>query len=69
MDIITAKALIQTLNSIEVKGKENMEALLGCIWTLETEVKELTIQEQAARTMAAMNPAPAENADGGVTDD
>ena len=27
--------LIYTLGTIEVKGKENMDALLGCILTLE----------------------------------
>lgn len=27
--------LIQTLNLIEVKGKENLDMLLGCILTLE----------------------------------
>ena len=29
------QSLISSLNSIEVKGKENMDILLGCILTLE----------------------------------
>lgn len=34
MDII--KIVISTLNTIEVKGKNNMSSLLGCIEALET---------------------------------
>lgn len=29
------KQVIETLNQVEVKGKENMDMLLGCILTLE----------------------------------
>ena len=36
MDITLLKAAIFTLNRVEVKGKENMEMLLGCIDALET---------------------------------
>ena len=32
--------LIQTLNCIEVKGKENLDMLLGCILTLEQMKKD-----------------------------
>ena len=35
MDEKTMKAMLSTLNGIEVHGKENMQALLGCIWALE----------------------------------
>lgn len=38
-DII--KAVIQTLNQIEVKGKHNLDMLLGCINALERTAKEL----------------------------
>lgn len=33
--------LIATLNLIEVRGKENLDMLLGCIMTLEQMIKEL----------------------------
>lgn len=35
------KATISTLNTVEVKGKDNMSALLGCINALETVVQIL----------------------------
>lgn len=38
----TLKTLISTLNSVEVKGKDNMDMLLGCILTLEHMVQELS---------------------------
>ena len=31
MDIDKAKAIYSTLNTIEVKGRENLSSLLGCI--------------------------------------
>lgn len=31
----TIKAIISTLNNIEVHGKSNLDMLLGCIMTLE----------------------------------
>lgn len=33
--MVTIKDIIKTLNSIEVKGKENLARLLGCIEALE----------------------------------
>lgn len=33
------QALIQTLNLIEVHGKDNLDMLLGCILTLESLAK------------------------------
>ena len=38
-DII--KAVVQTLNQIEVKGKHNLDMLLGCINALEKTVIEM----------------------------
>lgn len=39
MDLTIIKMVINTLNSIEVKGKENMAGLLGSIEALETFVR------------------------------
>lgn len=38
-DII--KAVVQTLNQIEVKGKHNLDMLLGCINALEKTAMEM----------------------------
>ena len=35
------KTLIATLNSIEVKGKENLDSLLGCIFACEHELAKI----------------------------
>lgn len=34
-------AIIRTLNGVEVKGKNNLDMLLGCIMTLEQIEKEI----------------------------
>ena len=34
------KALLFTLNSIEVHGKQNLDMLLGCVLTLQSLIKE-----------------------------
>lgn len=39
MDLTIIKMVINTLNSIEVKGKENMAGLLGSIEALENVVR------------------------------
>lgn len=39
MDKELIKALIKTLNEIEVCGKPNLDKLLGCIMVLEQELK------------------------------
>ena len=39
--ITTLSAVIKTLDTIEVRGKENLDALLGCILTLERLVSQL----------------------------
>lgn len=62
MDINKIKAITQTLNAIEVKGKDNMEALLGCIWTLEGEIREQ--EARAAAAEIAAQAAPQEVTDG-----
>lgn len=37
--------LITTLNDIEVKGKKNMDALLGCIVAAEHELAKIEAEE------------------------
>lgn len=39
MDTKLLKMVISTLNGVEVKGKDNLDRLLGCINALETIVK------------------------------
>lgn len=36
MDVTLIKMVISTLNDIEVKGKDNLDHLLGCINALES---------------------------------
>ena len=40
MNESTIKAIISTLNSIEVRGKDNLDKLLGCIMVLENMLAE-----------------------------
>lgn len=44
MDRQLLKNIINTLDGIEVKGKENMDRLLGCINALESMLKVEEIQ-------------------------
>lgn len=39
MNITLLKMVISTLNTVEVKGKENLDSLLGCINALESVVR------------------------------
>lgn len=39
MDMTLVRMVISTLNCIEVKGKDNLDKLLGCINVLETFVQ------------------------------
>lgn len=48
MDKNTIMALISTLNGIEVRGKANMDRLLGCIVTLEDALRELSESQEEA---------------------
>lgn len=41
MNTTLIKMIISTLNTVEVKGKENLDALLGCINALESVVKAM----------------------------
>lgn len=42
MDITsTIQLVISTLNDVEVKGRDNLDKLLGCILTLECTVSKL----------------------------
>jgi hypothetical protein len=45
MNLTRIKAVISTLNCIEVKGKDNLDRLLGCIQTLESVAMELQMGE------------------------
>ena len=58
MDLTIIKMVINTLNSIEVKGKENMAGLLGSIEALESFVRMTEAQKPAENQEA---PKPAEN--------
>lgn len=46
MDLTIIKAVISTLDCIEVKGRDNLDALLGCINALESFVQIAEIQEE-----------------------
>lgn len=39
MNMNLIKLVLSTLNDIEVKGKSNMDKLLGCINALESEIQ------------------------------
>lgn len=52
MDATTVQALINTLNRIQITGKDNMSMLMGCIVVLESELKR---QQEAAN--GTNNPA------------
>lgn len=46
MDSQLMRNIINTLNNVEVKGKENLDKLLGCINALESMLKVEEIQQQ-----------------------
>lgn len=50
MDVTLIKAVISTLDVIEVKGRENLDAMLGCINALESFVQIAEIQEENKST-------------------
>ena len=41
--------LILTLNDIEVKGKNNLDALLGCIMAAEVELAKIESEESIGK--------------------
>lgn len=49
MNLTIIKLVISTLNGVEVKGKDNLDKLLGCINALESVV-------QAAETAPTPSP-------------
>lgn len=57
MDIMMMKRVISTLNTIEVKGRENMSSLLGCIDVLEgmVEAEEIAAAEAATQSQEETN--------------
>ena len=42
--------LAMSLNSIEVKGKDNLDTLLGCIMAIEHELAKINAEEEAPGT-------------------
>ena len=46
------KMVISTLDTIEVKGRDNMDKLLGCINALETVVQSAEIQHKLEKEEA-----------------
>lgn len=38
--------LLKSLNNIEVKGKENMDVLLGCMFAIENKISELKAMDE-----------------------
>lgn len=49
MDTTLIKMVISTLNDIEVKGKDNLDHLLGCINALEGYVKIVENQSEPTK--------------------
>ena len=39
-------AMLATLDTVEVRGRKNLDALLACIQVLEDELNALQLQEQ-----------------------
>lgn len=46
MDTNLIKMVISTLDTIEVKGRDNLDKLLGCINALESVVQSVEIQNK-----------------------
>lgn len=40
------RTLLNSLNCIEVKGKDNLDTLLGCIMAIERKIAELDSNEE-----------------------
>lgn len=38
--------LLRSLDRIEIKGKDNMEILIGCIYAIEGKIAEIEADEQ-----------------------
>lgn len=53
MNVTLLKMVISTLDGVEVKGKDNLDRLLGCINALESVVQA----EEAAKKKPAANGA------------
>lgn len=49
------QTLIATLNDIEVKGKQNMDRLLGCILACEHELAKIQAEESTGETEVVDN--------------
>ena len=43
-------SLLVTLNRIEVKGKDNIGSLLGCIFAVENELAKINAEESTGET-------------------
>ena len=44
MDSTMIRIIISTLNDVEVRGRENLDKLLGCINALESVVQSLDVE-------------------------
>ena len=58
MDTTLIKMVISTLNGVEVKGKDNLDRLLGCINALESVV---SVMEKAPVGAASQDGAEVKN--------
>lgn len=55
MNTILLRRVISTLNTIEVKGKENCSAMLGCIEALEGVVMDEERKSSAGEKQEELN--------------
>lgn len=51
MDSYLIRVVVSTLNDIEVKGRDNLDKLLGCINALESVAKEMDAEATATSAM------------------
>lgn len=40
------KTLLSSLNSLEVKGKDNLDILLGCMFAIEEKIKKIDAESE-----------------------
>lgn len=51
MDSYLIRVVISTLNDIEVRGRDNLDKLLGCINALDSIAKEMDAEADTASAM------------------
>lgn len=57
--LLELRRIIITLNDVEVKGKGNMDKLLGCVLHLEAMADDMGKAQAAAAQPVALEKAPA----------